>query len=103
MEILNDTVIIPCEHATNVEENTESLTLKVPANVLYNLYNNGKRCICKISGELLFTFEIISAYKRGGDKIRYTFLATFGVAPQNNQSCFFTGYDNEEPVFIVEG
>lgn len=101
MEILNNTVIIPCEHTVNTEENTESLTLKVPAKVLYDLYNNGKRCICKFSE--VFTFEIISAYKRGGDEIRYTFLATFGAAPQNIQNCFFTGYDNEEPVFIAEG
>lgn len=62
MEILNNTVIITCERSMS----PTGLILRIPGKMLYDLYNKGKRCICKTESKMDFIFEIISAYMEPG-------------------------------------
>lgn len=102
MEILNNTVVIPAELSLNIKESSETLTLKVPGNVLFDIYSNGKRCICKTESEMGLIFDIVSAYMERGTVFHYGFLAVL-FSGTRTINLLFTSEGSEEPTFTVKG
>lgn len=106
MEILNNTVIIPCEF----DSKHMALVLKIPGKVLFDLYSNGKRCVVRFlhkqdDKELVYEFDIIFASKRykgkPGDQLVYHFLVTF--YDQDIKTLIFESDVENEPSYYYKG